>query len=157
MAVKIQLRRGTAAQWTSANPVLLSGEQGLETDTGKTKIGDGVTAWNSLGYAFVQNSVFTAKGSIIAASAASTPANVNVGTNGQVLTADSTAAAGVKWATVAAGATGGGTDQVFYENEQTVTTNYTITSSRNAVSAGPISIGTGVTVTVPTGSVWAIV
>lgn len=55
------------------------------------------------------------------------------------------------------GATGGGTDEVFYENAQTVTTNYTITSSRNALSAGPITIGTGVTVTVPSGSVWAIV
>jgi hypothetical protein len=50
MTVKIQLRRGTAEQWTSANPTLLSGEQGLETDTSKTKIGDGTTAWNSLGY-----------------------------------------------------------------------------------------------------------
>lgn len=46
-------------------------------------------------------SVFTAKGSIAAATAASTPANVAVGTNGQVLTADSTAATGVKWATPA--------------------------------------------------------
>ena len=55
------------------------------------------------------------------------------------------------------GATGGGTDEVFYENQQTVTTNYTITSSRNALSAGPLTIGTGVTVTVPSGSVWAIV
>jgi hypothetical protein len=46
----IQIRRGTAAQWTSANPTLTSGEQGFETDTGKVKIGNGSTAWNSLSY-----------------------------------------------------------------------------------------------------------
>lgn len=51
MAVRIQLRRGTAAAWTSANPTLLSGELGLETDTQLYKIGDGSTAWTSLGYA----------------------------------------------------------------------------------------------------------
>ena len=50
MAVQIQLRRGTAAQWTSANPTLASGEVGVETDTNKQKIGDGTTAWNSLAY-----------------------------------------------------------------------------------------------------------
>ena len=47
---KIQLRRGTAAQWTSANPVLLEGELGLETDTGKIKVGDGVANWNTTTY-----------------------------------------------------------------------------------------------------------
>ena len=46
----IQIRRGTASQWTSANPTLASGEQGFETDTGKVKVGNGSTAWNSLGY-----------------------------------------------------------------------------------------------------------
>jgi hypothetical protein len=46
----IQHRRGTAATWTSANPVLSAGEPGYETDTGKNKIGDGTTAWNSLAY-----------------------------------------------------------------------------------------------------------
>lgn len=47
---QIQLRRGTAAAWTSANPVLAAGEAGFETDTGKLKIGDGATAWTSLPY-----------------------------------------------------------------------------------------------------------
>jgi hypothetical protein len=50
MAVQIQLRNGTAAQWTSANPTLAVGEMGAETDTGRFKIGTGSTAWNSLGY-----------------------------------------------------------------------------------------------------------
>jgi hypothetical protein len=55
------------------------------------------------------------------------------------------------------GATGGGTNQVFYENDQTVTDDYTITSGKNAMTAGPVSINTGVVVTVPTGSTWVIV
>ena len=67
---------------------------------------------------------------------------------------------GTAWRTVGlsgGGASGGGSDQVFYENSNTVTTNYTISTGKNAVSAGPITINTGVTVTVPDGSVWSIV
>lgn len=44
----MQQRRGTAAQWTSANPILAEGEIGFETDTNKFKFGDGITAWSSL-------------------------------------------------------------------------------------------------------------
>lgn len=47
----IQLRRGTAAQWTAANPVLSSGEPGVETDTGKMKVGNGTQTWTALPYA----------------------------------------------------------------------------------------------------------
>lgn len=50
MASVIQIRRGTAADWTSNNPVLSQGEFGLETDTKKIKIGDGTTAYTSLSY-----------------------------------------------------------------------------------------------------------
>lgn len=46
----IQLRRGTASQWTTANPVLAAGEFGWESDTGNFKIGDGVTAWKTRPY-----------------------------------------------------------------------------------------------------------
>lgn len=50
MALLIQLRRDTSANWTSSNPTLAQGEMGLETDTNKFKFGDGITAWNSLPY-----------------------------------------------------------------------------------------------------------
>ena len=50
MALLIQLRRDTSANWTSSNPTLAQGEMGLETDTNKFKFGDGITAWNSLSY-----------------------------------------------------------------------------------------------------------
>lgn len=64
---------------------------------------------------------------------------------------------GTTWGSVGGGATGGSADDVFYENAQAVTTDYTITAGKNAMSAGPITIANGVTVTVPNGSVWSIV
>ena len=57
----------------------------------------------------------------------------------------------------AGGATGGGSDQVFIENDQTVTTNYTISTNKNAVSAGTVTINSGISVTVPTGARWVVV
>ena len=51
MTARMQQRRDTAANWTSSNPTLAAGELGLETDTGKIKIGNGSTAWTSLSYA----------------------------------------------------------------------------------------------------------
>lgn len=50
MALQIQLRRDTSSNWTSSNPTLAQGEIGIETNTGKFKIGTGSTAWNSLSY-----------------------------------------------------------------------------------------------------------
>ena len=55
------------------------------------------------------------------------------------------------------GAAGGGSDKVFFENDQNVTANYAITTNKNAMTAGPITIDAGVTVTIPTGSEWSIV
>ena len=57
---------------------------------------------------------------------------------------------------VSAGATGGGGDQVFVENSQTVTTDYTIPTGKSASSVGSITINTGVTVTISSGSVWVV-
>jgi len=51
MSWRLQVRKDTAANWTSANPILLAGEIATELDTGKWKLGNGVTAWNSLTYA----------------------------------------------------------------------------------------------------------
>jgi hypothetical protein len=53
MANTIQLRRGAASQWTSANTVLASGELGFETDTNKFKIGTGTASWSELAYAAI--------------------------------------------------------------------------------------------------------
>jgi microcystin-dependent protein len=67
MARKLQLRRGTAAQWTTANPILAVGEPGFEVDTLRMKLGDGSTAWTSLAYV-------GGAGNAIAALSALTPA-----------------------------------------------------------------------------------
>ena len=125
----------------------------------------------------------TAKGDLLAATAAGDVDRVAVGADSTVLTADSSQSTGVKWAVVDglpsqtgnsgkylttngsaaswavvnAGAKGGGSDAVFYENDQTVTTSYTITTNKNAVTAGPVTINSGVTVTVPSGSAWVVV
>ena len=62
------------------------------------------------------------------------------------------------WAAVPAGApTGGGTEKVFYENENAVDTDYTLTTNFNAVTAGPVTVASGVTITVPAGQAWVIV
>jgi hypothetical protein len=60
------------------------------------------------------------------------------------------------WSAVGAGATGGGGNQIFVENGQTVTTSYTIPVGKNAMSTGPITINGGVTVTVPSGGRWVV-
>jgi len=58
---------------------------------------------------------------------------------------------------LAGGALGTGTDQIFYENDQTITGNYSITAGKNAMTAGPVTVNSGITVTVPSGSFWSII
>jgi hypothetical protein len=50
MYYQIQIRRGTASEWTAANSILAAGEIAFESDTNKMKVGNGSTAWNSLAY-----------------------------------------------------------------------------------------------------------
>ena len=104
MAVQIQMRRDTAAAWTSANPTLAAGEMGLETDTTYYKIGNGSTAWNSLAYGAyngaIANGAITsamiADGTIVAGDIAS-----NAVTTTKILDGDVTAAkiASAAWST----------------------------------------------------------
>lgn len=61
-----------------------------------------------------------------------------------------------QWGSVGGGAGGGGNDQVFYENSQIITTAYTVTSGKSAMSTGPITINSGIIITVPTGSRWVV-
>ena len=80
--------------------------------------------------------------------------NTSTATTDQVL---SWTGSDYDWVDAGAGATGGGSDQIFWENDQTVTTSYTITDGKNAMSAGPITINSGVTVTVGSGETWTVV
>ena len=95
-----------------------------------------------------------ARGKIIYGDSSGNPAVLTVGSSGQVLKSDGT---DISWGDAAAGATGAGSDKIFWENGQTVTQNYTITNNYNAMSAGPITINNGVTVTVGDGETWTIV
>jgi hypothetical protein len=60
------------------------------------------------------------------------------------------------WGQLGGGATGGGADEVFVENGVTVTTNYTLSTNKNAESVGPITVNAGVAVTIPSGQRWVI-
>ena len=60
------------------------------------------------------------------------------------------------WGSIGGGASGGGNDHVFYENSQAITANYTITSGKSAMSTGPITIASGIIITVPSGSRWVV-
>jgi len=85
VSTQMQLRRDTAANWTSSNPTLTAGEIGVETNTGKFKIGTGSSTWTGLSYAAVQSPT-------------------NSPTNDFVLTYDSAATNQVKWAAPSASA-----------------------------------------------------
>lgn len=63
---------------------------------------------------------------------------------------------GTAWGSVGGGATGAGGDEVFQENGVTVTTNYTLTSGKNALSVGPITVNSGISVTVGSGQRWIV-
>ena len=95
-----------------------------------------------------------ARGKIIYGDSSGNPAALTVGSSGQTLVSDGT---DISWGEAAAGATGGGSDKVFWENAQAVTADYTITNNYNAGSFGPITINIGVTVTVGSGETWTIV
>jgi hypothetical protein len=92
MSVKILIRRGTAAQWTAANPILAPGEFGYETDTKKLKIGDGSTVWTSLAYVGAEDvipaSAITARGQLITGSDTADYAVLSIGSAGTFLVED---------------------------------------------------------------------
>jgi hypothetical protein len=141
MNVIIQFRRGTAAEWAAANPTLALGEVGYETDTKKIKVGNGSSAWNSLEYSAPDIADLAG-------------VNLSSASAGDVLTFD-----GETWVPQEAAASypkGGGNDKVFLEHSYTVTEDYTITSGHHAITAGPLEIAEGVTVTVPEGSNWLV-
>jgi hypothetical protein len=64
---------------------------------------------------------------------------------------------GAAWASIGGGATGGGTDQIFWNNGQTVNTSYSVPATTNAGTFGPVTIGASATVTIPTSSTWTVV
>jgi hypothetical protein len=103
----------------------------------------------------VTNSVGTVSGPWTTAGRPGTPTDGLSGFNTDINKLETWDATNNAWVT-SGGATGAGGNDVFYENGQTVTTSYTITAGKNAMSTGPITINSGATVTVPVGSVWVV-
>jgi len=103
MAVQLQMRRGTTAEWTAADPTLANGEWGLDTTTSEYYIGNGSTAWTSLTAASlpstaISTTVVDAVGDIFIGTADNTAGRLAVGTNDYVLTADSSVSnVGLAW------------------------------------------------------------
>ena len=220
----IKVRRDTAANWTSVNPTLASGEIGFETDTNKLKIGNNSDAWTALDYASGGASVTISETAPASPTAGSVwfnstegnsyiyydnfwvpvspsksglpgvvqqpeaPSTTDVlwldtdetpdvpvpfgGTTGQVLAKSSSADYDTEWVDALTPAdiqdliTPIENDVADLEaasifpvklNQQTISANYSIPVGYNGLSAGPITIATGVTVTIPSGSSWSVV
>ena len=112
--------------------------------------GDNI-ADNSVGIAALAG---IARGKIIYGDSSGNPQLLALGSADQVLKSDGS---DISWGDAAAGATGAGSDKIFWENGQTVTQNYTITNNYNAGTFGPVTINNSVTVTVGDGETWTIV
>jgi len=130
---------------------LLTGALYFNTVVGAMKVYDGA-AWDLVApdtSNFIDKAILTAKGSIISASTASTPVALTVAaTNGYLLSVSSATTSGLAWIAPPV--------DIFSLNLQTLTSNYTIDAGYNAHSVGPVTIATGITITIPSGATWLI-
>ena len=133
------------------------------TDYSSFALSGDVTSTNAGAVTIANNAVTLAKlsdgtqGGTVYYGASGAPTELAAGTSGKFL---KTLGAGADpaWDDVPAGApTGGGTDKIFFENEMTVDTDYTVTANFNAMSAGIVTVASGITVTLTGTSVWTIV
>lgn len=160
--IQFQFRRGTASQWSAANPTLAAGEMGIETDTNSFKIGNGVTAWNSLAYGgLVGGTGPQGATGESGATGASGIAGVNGATGATGLGIDgATGATGVTGATGASGSPGGATGPSGATGFDGATGATGLAGSTgatgigyNLTSASTVSIGTGTKTFVVTANV----
>ena len=128
----------------------LAAEGSNVNSSGVLQIAGGGTGQTTASAAFNSLSPITSTGDLILGNGVNSSTRLAIGTNGYVLTSNGSTAS---WSAVNAASAGG----VVYENGQTISSNYTMTTNNNGMSAGPITINTGVTVTIPTGSTWVIV
>lgn len=129
----------------------------LTKATSLANFGSGITPDGAIGVVTATTATFTGTGAVglttgtTAQRPSPRPGLIRYNTENQQFEGYSTAWGGV------GGAAGASGDEVFYENDQEVRASYELTTGKNAMSAGPIGIATGVTVTIPSGSTWTIV
>jgi len=163
MSTAVQLRRGTTSQHTSFTGAV--GEVTVDTDKDTVVVHDGATAG---GHPLLKEAAVDVDVAGITSSTGSVkiPTGTEAERDGSPSSGyfrfNSDAGAfegynGSAWGSIGGGATGGGGDAVFVENDQTVTTNYTIPATKNAMSTGPVTVDTGVTVTVSSGSRYVVI
>jgi len=167
---------GTTGLTTSNSPVTTSGTITLGGVLNVASGGTNLTAFGTgVSGALAANATGTG-GMVLSTNATATMANLTVNTYVQIPSGNTAVRpsgangalwynsetgryegyAGTGWDSLGA-ATGGGTDAVFYLNDNTVTTSYTIPVGQNAMSTGPLTINPNVTITVPSGSAWKVI
>ena len=127
---------------------------GAITLAGTLAITNGGTGQTTASAAFNALSPITTAGDLIIGNGSNSATRLAIGANTYVLTSNGTTAT---WAAPSGGGGSNITTNGLWENSATISANYTIGTGNNAQSAGPITVNTGVTVTVPTGSTWVIV
>lgn len=163
MSTAVQLRRGTTSEHSTFTGA--EGEVTVDTTKDTIVVHDGVLAG---GHPLLKEAAVGA--TVVEQTSATGSAHIPTGTEAQ---REGSPQAGyfrfnsdlgkfegydgTVWGSVGGGATGGGADAVFIENDQIVTANYTIPATKNAMSTGPIEIDDGVTVTVSDGARWVII
>ena len=158
MAKQLQLRRGTTTEHSTFTGAI--GEITVDTTKDTIVVHDGTTAGGKP--LAVESHLHTG---VYEPADATILKTANIGTTVQeqlvsgtnIKTLNGSSVLGSGDLVLSGGATGGGTDRIFVENDQVVTTDYTLVGTKNASTAGPITINTGVTVTVETGARWVIV
>jgi hypothetical protein len=140
---------------TLANVTISSGNVTISNVTTTTA---NVTTANVDTLVVTGNASFTSTGAVLLAkgTTAQQPAGISGSLRFNTDTNTFEGYNGTSWTAVGGGATGGGSDQIFVQNQKTFTTNYTISTNYKAMSTGPITIDSGITVTVPSGSNWVV-
>jgi len=164
---KATLTAGSGATITNADGAITIAAAGTGLPTGGGTLTGDLTLSNQadlrFGEATANGSNFVAfqAPAAIASDITWTLPSADAAISGYALVSD--AAGTLSWSKAGGGATGGGTDAIFHENGNTVTTSYTIgttlgdTANCNAMSAGPVSVNSGVVVTIESGSSWVVI